>query len=183
MPHRMVTRWRAQVRPMVRASVGSGWVAMGMPSTRGIRVVMVRPKAWKSGSAERITSSRSGLSTALVWRRFPTMLAWESSTPLGMPSEPELKRMAAVSSRWTLRSDTSSSHQEGRNLARRSWRRNWGLEMDSRRSSIRTTWATWERVERSNPREASLVSNWREVITVRTPARPMHRARTSGDWV
>src|SRR6185503_18148679 len=62
----------------------------------GSNVPTVRPKLWKIGMALNSRSVSMRSVTASIWRTLARRLRWLSSTPLGTPSEPLVKRMTAV---------------------------------------------------------------------------------------
>ena len=109
----------AHMRETRRASVGSGQVATGTPSTRHNIVVIEKPNAWNSGSEPRNTSSAVGKRTLSHCLMLPIKFRCVSSTPFGRPSEPELKIIVATSSRLTFLKNLSSRYQAGKIITRK----------------------------------------------------------------
>ena len=56
------------------------------------------PKEWNTGSTLNSLSWRPKSMRAAACAAFASMLRWESTTPFGTPSEPEVNRIAAQSS-------------------------------------------------------------------------------------
>ena len=71
---------------------------MRTPETSGSTTPTVSPNEWNTGSTLNTLSSRPKSIRAAAWAAFASMLRWDSTTPLGTPSEPEVNRMAAQSS-------------------------------------------------------------------------------------
>ena len=71
---------------------------MRTPVTSGSTTPTVSPNEWNTGSTLNTLSERPKSMRASACAQFASMLRWESTTPLGTPSEPEVKRMAAQSS-------------------------------------------------------------------------------------
>ena len=80
---------------------------MRTPETSGSTSPAVSPKEWKTGSTLNTLSVRPKSMRAAACAAFASMLRWESTTPFGVPSEPEVKRIAAGSS--GLRGPAASS--------------------------------------------------------------------------
>ena len=70
---------------------------MGIPSERGISVVIAKPKAWKVGKVDIITSLSTAPNSMAACLAFAAILLCDSSTPFGDPSLPLENKMAAVS--------------------------------------------------------------------------------------
>ena len=70
-----------------------------MPVASISTIPAVRPKLWKSGSAETARSVGPIGARACSWATLARRLPWVSTTPFGAPSVPEVKSTAASVSR------------------------------------------------------------------------------------
>ncbi|MNT51998.1 hypothetical protein D3C72_1889970 [compost metagenome] len=68
------------------------------PDTSGSSTPQVRPKEWNSGSAIMNLSSGVKSATARTWATLDSSELCECTTPLGLPSEPEVNSTSAASS-------------------------------------------------------------------------------------
>src|SRR5206468_10750908 len=86
-------------RGVGRAREGGGEGGRGRWGRRvsGSRVPAVNPKLWKSGNELKSRSHSWMSQIERSWRTLARMLVWVNSTPLGMPSEPLVNKMTAVS--------------------------------------------------------------------------------------
>ena len=64
----------------------------------GSTVPAVRPNEWNTGSTLNSLSWRPKSMRAAACAAFASMLRWDSTTPFGVPSEPEVNRITAGSS-------------------------------------------------------------------------------------
>ena len=71
---------------------------MRTPDTSGRISPTVRPNEWNTGSTLNTLSSRPKSIRAAACAAFASMLRWDSTTPFGVPSEPEVNRITAQSS-------------------------------------------------------------------------------------
>jgi hypothetical protein len=71
---------------------------MRTPDTSGSTSPTVSPKEWNTGRTLNTLSWRPKSMRAAACAAFASMLRWDSTTPLGVPSEPEVNRIAAQSS-------------------------------------------------------------------------------------
>ncbi len=92
-PPDMVPRWRwmARIQLAGRDRKASGDMStVGKPSTSEAKLAPIRPRSWYSGSQETNTSSGWAFTAAPMARTLAIRLACESTTPLGLPVEPEV---------------------------------------------------------------------------------------------
>ena len=74
-----------------------------MPDSSGSSVPAVSPNEWNIGSAFKMMSCELKSMRAATCSRFASTLACDSTTPFGMPSEPDVNSTIAGSSgptRW-----------------------------------------------------------------------------------
>ena len=71
---------------------------MRTPETSGSTTPTVSPNEWNTGSTLKTLSWRPKSMRAAACAAFASMLRWDSTTPFGTPSEPEVNRIAAQSS-------------------------------------------------------------------------------------
>ena len=68
---------------------------MRTPETSGSITPTVSPNEWNTGRTLNTLSWRPKSMRAAACAALASMLRWESTTPFGMPSEPEVNRIAA----------------------------------------------------------------------------------------
>src|SRR5271156_4221617 len=68
------------------------------PDTSGRTSPTVSPKAWNTGRVLNTLSVRPKSIRAAAWAALHNILRCDSTTPFGVPSEPEVNRIAAGSS-------------------------------------------------------------------------------------
>ena len=71
---------------------------MRTPETSGSTTPTVSPNEWNTGRTLNTLSSRPKSMRAAACAALASMLRWESTTPFGTPSEPDVNRIAAQSS-------------------------------------------------------------------------------------
>ena len=70
---------------------------MRTPETSGSTRPTVSPNEWNTGSTLNTLSCRPKSMRAAACEALASMLRWDSTTPFGVPSEPEVNRTAAQS--------------------------------------------------------------------------------------
>ena len=94
---------------------------MRTPESSGSSRPPVSPKLWNTGSALRTMSRGLKSTTAASWCRFASRLRWLSTTPFGVPSEPDVKSTTAGSLARAgvgrLRLQAASPEQRAQTLA------------------------------------------------------------------
>ena len=71
---------------------------MYIPLSRGMMVPTTKPNTWNMGMAFSTTSLGRKSTEDMSWSRLATMFRWLRATPLGVPSDPEVKSTTASSS-------------------------------------------------------------------------------------
>ena len=71
---------------------------MRTPKTSGSMTPTVSPKEWTTGRILNTLSSRPKSMRAAACAAFASILRWESTTPFGTPSDPDVNKIAAQSS-------------------------------------------------------------------------------------
>ena len=68
-----------------------------MPDRDGSNMPPVRPNEWNMGRVLNIMSVGTKSILAATWWRLDCKFRWDRATPLGTPSDPDVKSTAAVS--------------------------------------------------------------------------------------
>ncbi len=70
---------------------------IGMPPSSGIIMPPVSPKEWNTGSTLNTLSLALASTRARAWAALARILRWDSTTPFGVPSEPDVNSTTAGS--------------------------------------------------------------------------------------
>ena len=131
------------------------------PETSGSIRPTVSPKEWNTGSTLNTLSCRPKSMRAAACAALASMLRWDSTTPFGVPSEPEVNRIAAGSSALARHQRLlRSSQQPAQLVAERDGRR--GCPRDRRSSTSlreRRRPASSSRPFSTKAREVTMVSS------------------------
>jgi len=133
-----------------------------MPVMIGRSAPAVRPKEWKTGSAFSTLSSGEKSMTDRIWAILAWSARWDSTTPFGLPSDPEVNSTTAGCSGSRLRSTV-----RGKSRARRTQSRSIGPKVgfrSSRKSTVMPVRAATSCSIFACSRKA------REVMTILIPA-------------